>query len=844
MVRSKDVLLHSMKIDMKIRFLLLIMLGLMFESPVYSQTTREDNFSDIRVDELSEQKIREFMREVESLGISLDKIDQVAMSRGMSAGEVRKLKKRVDEIRKRDAEALRRARTSNNTRDSLQDLGTDTLTGAKKAEFESQAELALNSLRSKIFGSDIFKNNKLTFEPNINIATPQNYRVGPNDEIIVDIFGLSEANYPRKVSSEGTINIPYAGVVQVAGLSLDEITQKLTSRLSSIYTGIRSGNTFVRVTTGKLRTIRVTLIGEVSRPGTYTLSSVSTVFAALYASGGPTENGSYREIEILRGNRVISKLDVYDFLLRGDQKGNITVRDQDIVRIPVYQSRVEFDGEVKRPRIFEVLPNETLSDVLQFAGGFTDNAYKARIKVLQNTSKERRITDVFEAEFDTYRPQSGDKYVAEPILERFENRVQIEGAVFRPGAYELEAGLTLKALIAKAEGFKENAFLTRGYITRLKSDGNLELISFNPGKIMDGSASDISLRREDVVTVSSIFDLKDEYSVSVDGEVRNPGQFQYSENMTLEDLILQAGGLSEGASISRIEVARRVDNSNKDELSAQSAEIFQITIENDLSVKTSAFVLQPFDIVSVRRSEGYEEQRQVKIEGEVKYPGIYFITRKNERISDLITRAGGTTVFAYTKGASLERGNISKLGKNLTPEEKKKEEELQYLRALSKLKNEKDSVSIPRDTVPINSLVGIDLEKILKKPGADIDLFLEEGDLINVPKQPQTVKISGKVLHPVTAIYTPRKGFRSYISEGGGFKKRAVKSSSYVKYANGSVKSTRKFLFLFNDYPNVTPGAEIVVPTDEVNRGITLGEIISSTTGLISFGLLVVTLLR
>jgi protein involved in polysaccharide export with SLBB domain len=833
-----------MKISKKIKFLFLIMLALTASTPVFAQTVKRDNFSDIRVDALSEQKIREFMREVESSGINLDQIDQIALGKGMSAGEVKKLKARVEKIRQADARALREGRKSIADQDSLQQSGMDTLTGARRAEFESQAEQALSALRSKVFGSDIFKNSKLTFEPNINIATPQNYQVGPDDELVVNIFGLSEANYPRKVSPEGTINIPYAGVVQVAGLSLDEITQKLTSRLSSIYLGIADGRTFIRVTTGKLRAIKVTIIGEATRPGTYTLSSVSTVFAGLYASGGPTENGSYREIEILRGNRVVSKLDVYDFLLRGDQKGNITLRDQDIVRIPVYKSRVEFDGEVKRPRIFEVLPNETLSDVLQFAGGFTDNAYKARVKVLQNTSKERKITDVFDEQFESYKPQSGDKYVAEPILDRFENRVQIEGAVFRPGAYELETGLTLKSLILKAEGFKENAFLTRGYIMRLKSDGNLELISFNPGKIVDGSAPDISLRREDVVTVSSIFDLKDEYNVSIDGEVRTPGQFQYSENMNLEDLILQAGGLSEGASISRIEVARRVDNSNKDQLSAQSAEIFQISIENDLSLKTSGFILQPFDIVSVRRSEGYEVQRQVKVEGEVKYPGIYFITRKNERISDLIKRAGGTTVFAYHKGASLERGNISKLGKNLTPEEKKNELELHSLRALNKLKNSNEIVSETKDTVEVNNLVGIDLERILEKPGTDIDLFLEEGDLVNVPKQLQTVKISGNVLLPVTAIYTPQKGFKSYISESGGFKQRAAKSRSYVKYANGSVKSTKKLLLFFNDYPRITPGSEIVVPVNEQARKLTLGEIMGTTTGLITLALLAFTLVN
>lgn len=844
MVKTKDVLLHSMKISRKVKFLLLLIIGLMTIHPTFSQTVRNDNFSDIRVDALSDIKIRDFMREVESLGLSLDQIDQVALSKGMSAAEVKKLKIRVERIRQDDARALREGRTALSYQDSVGKLGIDSLTGFKRAELENQAEQALTSLRSRIFGSDIFKNRQLNFEPNINIAPPQNYRVGPGDEIIVEIFGYSEVSYPRSVSPEGTINIPNAGVVQVAGLSLDEIRQKLTTSLASIYTGIRSGNTFVRVTTGRLRSIKVTIIGEATKPGTYTLSSFSTIFTGLYAAGGPTDKGSFREIEVIRGNRVVSKLDVYDFLLRGDQQGNITLRDQDVIRIPVYRNRVEFDGEVKRPRIFEVLDGETLTDVLNFAGGFTNNAYTARIKVLQNTSRERRITDVSDEEFDTYTPQSGDKFIAEPILDRFENRVQIEGAVFRPGSYELESGLTLKSLISKSEGLRDNAFLPRGYITRTQADGNLELVSFSPERILGGLDPDIPLRREDVVTISSIFDLKDEFSVSIDGEVRNPGQFHYAEKMSLEDLILKAGGLNEGASISRIEVARRVDNSNKDQASATSAEIFQISIENDLSAKTGGFVLEPFDIVSVRKSEGYEVQRQVSVKGEVKYPGIYFISRKNERISDLIKRAGGPTVFAYYKGASLQRGKVSDVGKILTPEGRKKELDDKSIIALAKLKSTQDTLANKKDSVEVNNLVGIDLDKILAHPGSDIDLFLEEGDLINIPKQPQTVKISGNVLLPVTAIYLPRKGFLSYISESGGFKQNAAKRRSYVKYANGSVKATRKALLFFNNYPRITPGAEIVVPESLQNRKLTIQDVLGVTTGLITTVLLALTLIK
>lgn len=846
-VKTKDVLLHSMKSSKKVKFLFFILFALVVANPVLSQTVRNDNFSDIRVDQLTDAKVRDFMREVEASGISLDQVEQVALSKGMKAAETKKLKIRVDSIRSADAKALREGRIYVSRDDSIKRSSLDSLPGLERAQVETQAERALGVLKSKIFGSEIFKNNQLTFEPNYQIATPQNYRVGTADELSIDIFGYSEASYVRTVNASGAITIPYAGVVQVAGLTLEEIKQKISGRLSSIYTGIRDGKTFVSVTTGKLRTIKVTVIGEATKTGTYTLSSVSTVFAALYASGGPTINGSYRKIEIIRGNTLVSRLDVYDFLLRGDQKGNITLRDQDIIRIPVYESRVEFSGEVKRPGLFEVLEGETLKDVITFAGGFNDNAYTARIKVLQNTNRERRITDIFDEEFGSYRPKSGDNFVAEPILERFENRIRIEGAVFRPGQYELESGLTLKSLISKAEGLKEDAFLPRAFITRLKSDNNLELVPFNPGKIMNGSDPDVILRREDVVTISSIFDLKDEYNVSIEGEVRNPGQFPFAENMNLEDLIIKAGGLNEGASVTRIEVARRVNNS-KDLANAQSAEIFQLSIQNDFSAQASQFILKPFDIVSVRISEGYEIQRQVRIEGEVAYPGIYFITRKNERISDLVNRAGGSTVFAYHRGASLQRIRPEFL-KNKFRTEKNQDEtsrvELKSMNALRGLKENRDSVAgAAKDSTSVNNLVGIDLEKILARPGTDIDLFLEEGDLVRIPKQPQTVKVSGNVLLPVTAIYTPQKGFKSYISESGGFRQRAAKSRSYIKYANGSVKSTKKFLVFFNNYPKVTPGAEIVVPMNEQARKLTLSEIIGSTTGLISLALLALTLVN
>ena len=832
----------------KIVLLLCLIAGVFYTESGYAQTINPQNLSNIRVDDLSDDQIRAFLRQVESTGLSESQLEQVAQARGMKPEEIRKLRERVDKIKKQgqDKSSDKNNEASSERKDAGRQMNFEQDSINNKAkEPETEAEKALTEFRSKIFGTSLFKNSNLTFEPNLRLATPGNYMIGPDDEIVIDITGDNEANYELKVSPEGTIRIEYAGIVSVNGLSVEQATQKIRSRLSSTYPGIRSGRTQVTIGIGNIRSIKVTLLGEVVKPGSYTLPSLATAFNALYASGGPTENGSFRAIEIIRNNRVIGKLDVYDFLLKGFQTNNIRLQDQDIIRIPTFQIRVEFAGEVKRPAIFEAVKGETLQDIINFAGGFSTEAYSARIKVLQNTDRERRITDVFAAEYDTYQPKNGDNYFAEPILDRFENRVTIEGAVFRPGQFELQKGLTLGLLIQKAEGVTEDAFMSRGYITRLKADNTSQLISFDLDKILAGTAGDIALQREDVITISSIFELRDEYKVSIEGEIREPGTFNFSEGMSLEDLIIQSGGFKEGASPKRIEISRRVTNSNVLSTAAVTAQVFQVDVDQNLKLLGEKFILQPFDMISVRSESGYEIQRQVRIEGEVIYPGTYTVIRKNERISDLVERAGGLTALAYPKGASLKRPGVGSRAKAEKNSERAAEDfdRIKNLERLQgKLSDSTDSIK-SLDAVR-NIYVGINLERILQKPGSDYDLTLQEGDTIRVPRQLQTVQVSGEVLSPNSIIYDPGQSFKRYISGAGGFSERSLKKRSYIVYANGSVKSTRKLLFFFNNYPRVQPGAEIFVPKRDKKSALSIGELVGISTGLASVAAVILTLLR
>lgn len=823
-------------------FFLTISCNICTSYQVLGQTIVGNDLSQVRVDDLSDEQVLVYMRQAESMGLSEEDVTQTALQRGMPASEIEKLRTRISTLKTLSAHEEQRRRPLESRPARL--LVDSAITMPIPPDTAGQAEL-------KVFGASLFQGASPLFEPNLRLATPKNYVLGPGDQVLIDIYGQSEEKHSLDITPEGTINIPLVGVIPVAGMTIEQAQSRITTALTKIYTAIRTGNTEVAVTLGNIRSINVILTGEIINPGTYTLPSVATVFNALYYSGGPSENGSFRNITLLRDGKEIAKMDIYDFLMSGNFSQNVRLEDQDVLMVPPYESRVILQGEVKRPAIFELKQGETFEELLAYAGGFTADAYTARIKVIKRTDTEQRIEDLLSSQYAHYEPNGGDSYVVSRILNRLENRVSIAGAVFRPGDYELSPGLTVSMLIKKAEGLKEDAFLNRGSILRLKDDLQRKQLSFDVADVLAGTVPDIELQREDMVNISSVFELREAYTVDIDGEVRSPGHFSYAEGMTLKDLIILAGGFRESASNNRIEISRRTTDADVMSQSAHIAEVFQVDMDRGLSKEKGDFVLMPFDRIVVRTSTGYETQKMVRIVGEVLYPGLYSINRKDERISDLIKRAGGFTPHAYVDGASLKRGGVqdtgmivSESGAEVAERERKRQAEDNRLLALQQLQSDAarfNQLNIDKSTD--NNLVGINLERIIMKPGYRGDLILEDGDVIYVPKELQTVKVSGEVLAPSTAVYSPSKGFKQYISQAGGFSSRALRKSAYVLYANGSVESTNRFLF-FNNYPPIKPGAEIFVPQKEIKASIGAQQWLGFGTGIASLAAIIVTIFR
>lgn len=819
---------------LKFTFSLLLFVAFIAVLSVQAQTIPKD----VNIDQYSDAQIMQVLQQAQSRGLSDAQIVQQAQAQGLPADQASRLQDRIADIRRKHANSTSVDSVQTTTRrlNYQQDSSSN--------QSKNQKVDIFDALKPKIFGADLFRNSNISFTPNLKIATPLNYILGPDDQVIINVYGNSVVNWKLEVTPEGNINIPGVGLLNVSGKTIEQATKDIRAKLATNNYAIGRG-TNVKVTLGDIRSIKVILVGEVAKPGTYTLPSLVTVFNALGAAGGPNDNGSFRQIEIIRNNKVIRHLDVYDFLTKGDQKDNISLQDQDIIRVPTYRTRVELAGEVKIPALFEVLPGETLQDVINFAGGFTDQAYTGRIKVTQIVDQQLHIGDIFESDYKNYIPLRGDKYFVEHILNRYENRVVIKGAVFRPGEYELQKGLTLSQLIKNAAGLKEDAFTGRGVITRLKPDNSIEQISFNVLDIVN-KTTDITLQREDIVEIASIFDLRDKFTVSIKGEVRNPGQFAFAENMSVQDLILRAGGFAEGASAKRIEVARRMANS--DPLSANSAvaTVFSVNVDRDLKSNDTKFVLQPYDIVSIYTLPGYEIQKTVKVEGEVLYPGNYTIQKKNEKISDIIQRAGGLTASADVGGGTLKRDNIAILGidKNKIDTTGLEKERIERLNRLQR--NYRDTLKTSsRDTSQAqlrNDYVGIDMKKIMQQPGSRTDLILEDGDIIRIPKQQQIVRVNGEVLYPSAVVYDKGKSFSSYVSNAGGYSPKALKRGAYIVYANGTVKATHKFLF-FNTHPSVKPGSEIFVPVKPERKGLGATEIVGLTTGLASLGAIILGIL-
>jgi len=798
-----------------------------------------------------------------------------------------------------------------------------------RSSINTDTDTAIVSLRRKIFGFNIFSNKIGAFEPNLKIATPKSYILGPDDELIIDINGYSEDHYNLTVNADGYIKINRIGNVYVAGLTIEEAKQRIISKLSQIFIGLKregSGpsktNLYASLSLGNIRTISVLVQGEVMFPGTYSVSSLSRVMNVLYLAGGPNEKGTFREIQVIRNKKVFAKVDLYDFLTSGIQKNDITLQDQDVVKVGVYKKRIEVRGKVKRPAIFELKENENLKTVLdEFSGGFSEDAFKDLVKITRYTNRDRKLIDLSADFFTSFFPVSGDLIQIESIDEnRFDNKVTIIGEVFRPGDFSLDSNPTLLKLIERSGGVKENAFLDRIVIQRINSDLSLSNLSVNYKDIVSGKSPDVKLAREDQINVFSILDLRENYTVTIHGEINlksikkasdnsyetlnqdnntsklgsnqgNTGKsnsynnynqnsdlsnlkdengekiisseitdeiksndvgnslinrqvkltLPYVDKMTVEDLILKAGGLRESAATGYVEIVRRKKNiglDNPDLINSKIAEIIKFGISNNLQLDNTAskFQLAPFDEVFIRTSPNYELQQFITVQGQVVFPGVYGLEKKDERLSEIIKRVGGLNPQAYPQGARLIRKN------QITDSEKS--------RKLEQLNDIQDSFTgaVIQNKEQFNKeleTIGINLNKALENPGGEEDLFVLEGDILVIPKEPQTVKVTGEVLYPNSVKFISGNTFKDFINEAGGFTTTSARKKSYVIYSNGSVKSAKSFLFI-NHYPNIERGSEIIVPKEvkTSSSGQQIASIVGIFTGTLTSLIGIITLIK
>ena len=716
----------------------------------------------------------------------------------------------------------------------------------------------------EVFGAQLFSSQNLTFEPKLNIPTPPRYILGTYDELIIDIAGLYEANYRVKVSPEGFVRVPTIGLVKVSGQTMEAASGNIRNRLSKIYTGVSTGETQITVALGNIRSIRVTVVGEAARPGSYTLPSLATAFNALYACGGPGKMGSMRDIKVIRHGRVVANIDMYHFLLDGVLTDNIALQDEDVLKIEPYQNRVTINGAVKHIAIFEALQGEKLKDLIRFAGGFTENAYKANITLFRLTGREKTVVDVNEKQVATFALKSGDAYTVATTYNKFDNRVDITGSVFRPGAYALEPGLTVKQLIAKADGIKEDAYLNMAFIMRKKENQIPEIISFNLGEVLHDLTPDILLQKDDSVRISSLFDYREKESVSIWGAVKMPGTFKLIENITIKDLIFKAKGFTEMASTDSVELIRIIKDPKQLLETNVKSIVMKFSLDKNLNFQKGAgdFLLQNGDQVIVRTISGYEDVRMVRIEGEVLQPGTYNIINKAERISDLVSRSGGFTNYAYPLGAYLIRyektsGVENILKQKMVDNAKRQlkssstnEIDVKLLKEtgtgdIESLKDEMSGVKSVDQIMDPEGIVGIDLKEIMEHPGLSQDLYLEEGDVLYVPRELQTVRVLGEVLFPTYVGYEKGMSLKNYVSSAGGFSDRAQKGRTFVLYANGTAKSTSSFLGI-RTYPQIRPGSHIVVPEKpvELKNRLSTAETVSILGSLATVATLIFSVLR
>ena len=677
---------------------------------------------------------------------------------------------------------------------------------------------------SQIFGHDVFTNRNLTFEPSINLATPVDYRLGPGDEVIIDVWGASENTIRQSISPEGTIQVSGLGPVQLSGMTVKDANAYLQREFSKIYSGISGSEptSQIKLTLGDIRTIQINIMGEVAVPGTYTLSSFSSVFHALYRAGGVNKIGSLRSIKVVRNGKTIADLDVYDYLMKGKMKDDIRLQEGDVIIVNPYESLVRIAGKVKRPMFYEMKPTETVATILNYAGGFTGDAYKKAVRIIRKSGRDHQVYNVDEMDYSVFRLDDGDSISVDAVLKRFENRVEIRGAVYRSGLYELSGTVnTVKQLIKKAEGLRGDAFLNRALLDRENEDLSHEVIAVDLGGLLKGTVADIPLQKNDILYIPSIHDLKEEETISIHGEVASPGTFLFSKNMTIEDLLVQSGGLLEAAATTKVDITRRIKDPKSTSFSSVLGKTYSFDIKDGLVVGGEGdFHLEPFDEVYVRKSPAYRKQQNVVVAGEVLFGGNYALVKKNERLSDLISKAGGITPDAYVKGARLIR--------KMTEEEQRRQADAVRM---ARMGEGKDSISVEKLNISDTYTVGINLEKAISNPGSDFDLVLREGDVLFIPEYINTVKISGAVMYPNTVLYKRGESLRYYINQAGGYGNLAKKKKAYVVYMNGTVSRLKS-----RDKKAIEPGCEIIVPSKEEKKRMSTAEILGmgSTTASIA----------
>ena len=675
--------------------------------------------------------------------------------------------------------------------------------------------------KRKIFGHDVFNNKNLTFESSMNLATPQNYRLGPGDAVNVDIWGASQESVTETISPDGTITIDGVGVIQLGGLSVSQAKAKLRRVLGSRYQDSK-----IELTLGQTRTITVSVMGEVKVPGTYTMSAFATVYNALYMAGGPNEIGTLRNVKVFRNGRLLSNVDVYDFLLNGKLTGDVRLQDNDVITISPYEALVNITGKVKRPMFYEMKKTESAATLLKYAGGFTGDAYTKAIRINRKAGQQYSVFSVGEFDLADFKLMDEDSVSVDSTLARYQNMVEIKGAVFRPGMYQVGGQITtVKALVEAAAGLTEGAISQHAVMHRMKVDRTLEVQSLDIRGILEGTVPDVPLRNEDVIYIASIEERNDQKTVTINGEVLYPGVYKYADNETVEDLIIQAGGPTEAASLVKIDVARRITDPNATEAADEIAQTFSFKLNPDFTISGQPdFTLQPFDEVYVRRSPNYTEQQNITIEGEVQFEGIYALSDKDQRLSQAIKQAGGLTNRAYPEGTKLLR--------RMTQEER---EMMETVLRTAQRNSGKDSIDVRKLLTNANYPVGIELEKALQNPGSDDDPILREGDRIVVPRYDGTVKINGEVLYPNTVRFKENKNANYYIELAGGTTSTAKKSQTIIIYMNGMVaKADRKH--------KPAPGCQIVVPTKRQRRGMGLQEWLSIGTSTASLGTMIATI--